>query len=104
MKNKYNKLFLTLCLVMSIFSFLSIDIKAKEISKDKNVNCEFRTNVLPKSIYIEEKTIYSYSIPKKHFYYEEVYEGVLYSGNLTLVEYQYTSDGYIGVYSGYIYR
>lgn len=106
MKNKYKKLLLTLCLVISIFSFLSIDIKAKEIIKDKNIDCELRTDVLPKSIYIEEKTIYSSFIPKKHYYYyyEEVYEGVLYRGNLTLVEYQYTGDGYIGVYFGYIYR
>lgn len=67
-----------------------------------------RTDVYPKKRYIKDKLYTFSSLPQKtHFYdedYDEDYDGVYYSGTLRLTSYQNTDNGYIALYSGYIYR
>lgn len=105
MKKLFKKINLILCLMVTIFSVMSVSIKAEEIKQNKEVVHQLRTDVLPRRIYIKDRIFYNTGgLPKKYRYHKEKHDGVVYSGKLTLTQYQSTGDGYLGLYSGYIYR
>ena len=105
MKKLFKKIYLILCLMVTIFSVMSVSTKAEEIRQNKEVVHQLRTDVLPRKIYISDKIFYNTGgLPKKYRYYTLIKDGVYYSGKLTLTQYQSTGDGYLGLYSGYIYR
>ena len=104
MKKILKKFCLVLCLMVTIFSVMSASTTAEEIKQNKEVVHQLRTDVLPKRIYISDKSFYSSGLPTRYHYYEEEHDGVVYSGKLTLTQYQDTGNGYLGLYSGYIYR
>lgn len=104
MKKLFRKILLLSFSMTSILSIMSISITAEEFKQSKEINYKLRTDVHPKRIYIDGKSFYSEGIPKRYREYKEEHDGVIYSGKLTLTEYQDTGDGYLGLYSGYIYR
>jgi hypothetical protein len=107
MKRLFKNTLFALCLVVTIFSVMSISITAEEIEKKANNNYEVRGEVIPRVRYVEDHPWYSSNgLPPKTKYFGNIkIDGFYYSGTLTLTEYQPTGDGgYLGLYSGYVRR
>ena len=77
MKKILKKFCLVLCLMVTIFSVVSVSITAEEIRQNKEVVHQLRTDVLPKRIYIRNKSFYSSGLPTRYRYYEEEHDGVV---------------------------
>ena len=106
MKKILKKFCLVLCLMVTIFSVMSVSITAEEVDKKVN-NYEVKGEVIPRIRYVEDYPWYSSNgLPPKSKYFGNIkIDGFIYRGTLTLTEYHPTGNGgYLGLYSGYVHR
>ena len=106
MKKILKKCGLLLFALLISFSTISIKSNATEVENKSDKNIELRADVLPRKIYISNKSKFFYgnSLPPMKWLYSDTYYGVEYEGYLTLVSFQNVVNGYLAFYSGYIYR
>lgn len=107
MKKLFKKFYLILCLMVTIFSVMTVSTKADEVMKKAHKNYEVKGEVIPKTRYVGDHPWFSSKglPPKKKYFGNIKIDGFIYHGTLTLTEYQPTGNGgYLGLYSGYVQR
>jgi len=104
MKKLFKNILLVTCLMVTLFSVISISITAEEVEKKAYNNYEAKGEVAPSRIYISDYFVATQGSLKGTYPYEKQHGRFIYSGTLYLTNYQSTGDGYLAYYSGYVYR
>lgn len=104
MKKILKKFCLVLCLMVTIFSVMSVSITADEVVGKVYKNYEVKGEVAPSRIYISNYFVATKGSLKGTYPYSRQHGRFIYSGTLYLTNYQSTGDGYLAYYSGYVYR
>ena len=104
MKKLFKKIYLILCLMVTIFSVMTVSTKADEVVKKAYKNYEVKGEVAPSRIYISNYFVATKGSLKGTHPYKKPHGRFIYSGTLYLTNYQSTGDGYLAYYSGYVYR